>query len=475
LVKIHPDASSTPETVKLEDFGLTKSKGTLGHLGFVSSNDPAVRIAAMVTPGRIFITRLDAVEVGKGHGGKALEKIKKFAEATGRKIELTAGADSLELQDRLNSFYEKHGFKKTDNAKHPSFVWEPTKIISASDQTGHPFHGNQWTGSTKVNPVNPFPVKRGEFMGEFRDEKDNYIGDLHRTGENQYRVRHVEYGKVKGESEIIPANALLKFGGADISSGVHVRYFKLKEKKQLTASSPRASNLAIRAAQVLAKSSQPSEPPASHRQARDAAQAIYEAAAIAAATKAQHEKDKKREDAIAAILLLLLLSGEDAYQKTYSVLDKAESKSTDEIQIGEQAKTFAAGRQPDLKEFAGKLHDALDEAKAQAEADKLTPEETARVLRQTAISKSQVMLDVEPTITLGIIELDRLKRAGFTTCYWSQLDRPTKRHSHTDNENEGVVKIGHRFSSGQRYPGDPCMGVGETAFCLCQLIGVGRE
>jgi hypothetical protein len=121
---------------------------------------------------------------------------------------------------------------------------------------------------------------------------------------------------------------------------------------------------------VLSKGSQPSEPPASHRQARDAAQAIYEAAAIASATKAQHEKEeKKREDAIAAILLLLLLAGEDAYQKTYSVLDAAESKSTDEIQIGEQAKTFAAERQDVLGNFAGKLHDTLEETKTQAEAD----------------------------------------------------------------------------------------------------------
>jgi hypothetical protein len=217
----------------------------------------------------------------------------------------------------------------------------------------------------------------------------------------------------------------------------------------------------------------PAQTKAKNAQARQLSEAIYEAAAIAAAHKIEADKKEKRKKEIAAILLLLLLAGEDAYQKVYSTLGTDGLKNADETQISEQAKTFAASRQEDLREFAGKLRDSITEAKA--EAFGMPEADAARHVREAAVKTSQVMIDVETTCTLGSIELDRLKRAGFTTCFWSQLDRPTKRHSHAENQNEGVVKIGHKFSNGQRFPGDPCMGVGEVINCACQLVPVGRE
>lgn len=367
-------------------------------------------------------------------------------------------------------------------------------LILASDQTGHPFHGNQWTDAVtgqKLEGFKPWTLKisnsDSQKTGVAQFDFDRASFAKHPGNHRLFLVSHRSYALTMKNAALMESIRKNPLATEHVADGVKVLAFRDKEKAieaakeihgeaKITASEPRLSNLAIRAAQVLSKGSQPSEPPASHRKARDAAQAIYEAAAIAAATKAQHEKDKtKRDEMIAAILLLLLMAGEDAYQKTYSVLDAAESRSTDEIQIGEQAKTFAADRQPDLKDFAGKLHDAIADARASAEADGLSEADTARQVRDAAVKKSGTMIDVETTCTLGSIELDRLKRAGFKTCFWSQLDRPTKRHSHTDNENEGIVKIGHRFSSGQRYPGDPCMGVGELAGCLCQLIPVGRE
>lgn len=115
-----------------EDYQLKKSGGSLGRMGYFQSSNEGVRISAQITTGSIFVTRLDAVTPGQGEGGKALERLKAFATATGRRIELTAGADTAELQPKLNAFYEKHGFKKTDDTEHPSFSWEPAERIKAT-------------------------------------------------------------------------------------------------------------------------------------------------------------------------------------------------------------------------------------------------------------------------------------------------------------------------------------------------------
>ena len=139
----HPHAGRPGQvggSVALEH-GLAPAKGTLGRLGYFVSDDPNVRLSAQVDKDKVFVTRLDAVEQGKGHGSAALERLKRFAAKTGRRVELTDGADTKELQDRLNKFYEKHGFTKTVDGEHPSYVWKAsvatriTNVLKASSPT----------------------------------------------------------------------------------------------------------------------------------------------------------------------------------------------------------------------------------------------------------------------------------------------------------------------------------------------------
>jgi hypothetical protein len=277
------------------------------------------------------------------------------------------------------------------------------------------------------------------------------------AGSNRPLKMTIESSKSKIDVASLAKRAMSVFASSNEAVKMDTNYSKI-------------SSLAIRAAAVISKdnSNVTGEKKDAHKKAREDAQAIYEAAAIAAAAKAQEQK-KKREEAIAAILLLLLLAGEDAYHKTYHSLG---TEKADEIQIGEQAKTFAASRQKDLKDFAGKLHDALETTKTESEKEKLGEAGIARALRDMAKKVSSVMKEVEATITLGEVNLDRLKRAGFSKVFWSQLDRPTKRMSHAENEQMGIVPIGTVFASGQKYPGDPAGGVGECANCLCVLEGI---
>jgi len=237
------------------------------------------------------------------------------------------------------------------------------------------------------------------------------------------------------------------------------------------------SSLAYRAANIIcAAQAKVKDSPKSHAKARETAQAIYEAAAIAAAAKLRAEKVKReRELEIAAILLLLLLAGEEAYKKVYSVLGGfAGFKNFDEAKLSEQSEAFAESRQADLQEFAGKLADTISDAQAEAEDEGLGAKEAARRIRKAATKESRRMVDVESTVTFGNVNLDRLRRAGFISVFWNQEDRPTKRHSHHLNEEQGIVPLGFLFSSGQRYPGDPNGGVGECINCGCYLEGVQR-
>ena len=213
----------------------------------------------------------------------------------------------------------------------------------------------------------------------------------------------------------------------------------------------------------------PAQTKAKNAQARQLSEAIYEAAAIAAAHKIEAEKKEKRKKEIAAILLLLLLAGEDAYLKIYSTLGTDGLKNADETQIGEQAKTYAASRQEYLQEFAGKLRDAIGEAKA--EAFGMPEADAARHVREAAVKTSQVMIDVESTITLGSIELDRLKRAGFKSAVWQTMEDDRVRPSHVDCGNQGPVELGKPFVNGLLYPGDPNGPLSEICNCRCWLIG----
>ena len=245
-----------------------------------------------------------------------------------------------------------------------------------------------------------------------------------------------------------------------------------KEEKMDTRS------LAIRAANIISASENPQvtdEKKSPHKKARDDAQAIYEAAAIAAAAKAQEKKKKReREEEIAAILLLLLLAGEDAYQKTYSTLGTDGLKNADEIQIQEQAKTFAASRQDDLEEFSGKLADALELTKSESSEEKLTGEQIARALRDTAKKVSTVMVQTEAQCTYGAVQIDRLARAGFKTKIWMTMEDEKVRPTHVECGEQGAIALDKPFANGLKFPGDPNGGASEICNCRCWLIGGSR-
>jgi hypothetical protein len=149
-----------------ESFGLIRAKGSLGRMNYVTSNDPGVRLSAQLTPEAIFITRLDAVEPGTGKGGAALEKIKAFAQSTGRRVDLTAGADTPDLQPKLNAFYEKHGFTKTGDDEHPSYSWNPDKVVKAGRGA----------------------LEAGDVSGEARDEKGQWTSGISAPENEQKRV-----------------------------------------------------------------------------------------------------------------------------------------------------------------------------------------------------------------------------------------------------------------------------------------------
>lgn len=144
-----------------------------------------------------------------------------------------------------------------------------------------------------------------------------------------------------------------------------------------------------------------------------------------------------------------------------------------------EAKRFAADRAKLLLNFPREVAERLD-AVVDERGESETDEDLGRRLLDKAheIEDGQgaVVASTEATATYGASQLAILQRAGFATCMWDQLDRPTKRATHEENMQLGEVPVGHLFvASNQRYPGDPAGGVENCANCLCQLVGVRRK
>jgi hypothetical protein len=205
-----------------------------------------------------------------------------------------------------------------------------------------------------------------------------------------------------------------------------------------------------------------------HDKARDAAEEIYRQAASAAAAKIQEEKNKKKREA--AILLLLLLAGEEAYRKTYSILGTKELLNRDETQIEQQAITFAESRQAVLKKYAKNFSDSIAESEASAAKEKLSATATVKAIRETAEKVSSVMAQVESQVTYGVVQDDRLKRAGVKTKRWQTCEDDRVRPTHEACQLQGAIPINRKFSNGLRFPGDPAGEIQEIAGCRCWLV-----
>lgn len=100
---------------KQDPLAFVKQKGKLGKQGFYTIKDPRVSGFSMqVESDKITLVNLSVAEKGKGLGGEIIERVKKLADEQGKPVELIAYADNPFLQEKLNKFYETHGFKKIE-------------------------------------------------------------------------------------------------------------------------------------------------------------------------------------------------------------------------------------------------------------------------------------------------------------------------------------------------------------------------
>lgn len=259
----------------------------------------------------------------------------------------------------------------------------------------------------------------------------------------------------------------------------------LKAKVVPTPLATRISNL-LRAAEATPAATVPhGTMPTALATARQRAQHIYEAAALAAIAaveaKKKSTKEQKRKDE-AAILLLLLMAGEDAYRETHQALQPAGTPKTQPAgteptpaELDTQTEAFAEQRQTVLHDFSGRLADTIRQTRDEAADAGKSPVEVARELRRKVAKESEVMADTEAQVTLGSVQLDRLKRAGFTSAVWMTQEDERVRPTHVKCGEQGAVELGKPFSNGLLYPGDPNGPASEVISCRCWLVGASRK
>jgi len=450
-----------------EAFGLTKMRGPLGKLGLHKGTDPNVRLSVAVHPDRLYVVRLDAVEQGKGHGARALQRLKDYAAATGRHVALTAGADTPELQERLNKFYERQGFKRMNNDAHPDFEWHPAKAtdqgttagIKAAAPMTHEFYGNQFT--TAANRATAQAM-------ETQSEADHAAAAaLHRSAAghhgNSHHHRAVEIHTKSAEFHEAMAR--------------HAQSWD-RRKQYVAENRPKVDALLKRVLKVV-RTSQPGDIAATHKehfdprphdQARDDVERTYQAAALKAAHKleAKRRNEKRRID---EVMLLLLLASEDAYVQMWNKLG-TDTANPDRIMT---AMRFAQSRQAQLGGFAQRFEARMQQVELETKADKsLAPAARMRMIESAALAEARMMAATETQVTYGVVQLDRLRLAGFKTARWVTMDDERVRPSHQECEEAGEVELGKPFPNGLLFPGDPAGPPEEVCNCRCYLIGGSR-
>lgn len=222
-----------------------------------------------------------------------------------------------------------------------------------------------------------------------------------------------------------------------------------------------------------------------HAAARSLAQNRYQQAVddfIAHAKAEAMSRDKKRREKIKALWLLLMLdAGEDAYSLIYPKLAAIATPGTAKLAppVKSEPADYAASRQTYLDNFSNTVLDRLDAVVQQGAHDAASPREIRRQLDERATElrtgQGEVVAMTESQACYGHAQIRILKRAGFKTALWDQLDRPTKRETHAANMEMGPQPLGTLYPNGQRCPGDPAGGPGECLNCLCTLVGVDRD
>lgn len=217
-----------------------------------------------------------------------------------------------------------------------------------------------------------------------------------------------------------------------------------------------------------------------HDKIRSNAQARYRQAmkeftdqAETGVAKKTHSKEK-----LAVIFAALMLAAaRDAYTSTYVGLSSLEPPKNEVTiaQVMRQADEFARFRSHFLLDVPSEV---MNRFYALLETiDKDTPEMEVRALLHEATLADKNgfgVADTEAQATYGSAQHLVLRRAGYHTQAWQQVNRPTRRESHRLNHLAGEVTIGHVYANGQSYPGDAAGGASECANCQCSLLGISK-
>lgn len=229
-----------------------------------------------------------------------------------------------------------------------------------------------------------------------------------------------------------------------------------------------------------------------HSAARGKARSEHKNAALRALGLASHAvadgqtaEPGGRAKVVAGMLSFLALGAAAAYLAAHRELVDGEiSEKAVVVPTEGPAESHAESRKPLVK---GAVEDAvaeLEAEKADVEKEQVArgtvvegelSKRLAKKARELEGARWERIADAEATATYGAAALRVLDLAGFATARWSQLDRPTKRHTHKLNQEQGEQPLGFVFQNGQSHPGDPSRGPEENMNCLCMLLGVRRK
>jgi len=129
ILKSQVAKATTPESI-----GLTLQSGANGKKGYYNITAAGIQDGVVHIDGdTMHLINIRASEAGKKSGGAFVEKLKAFADSTGKKISLISKADSPELQSKLDGFYQKLGFKLVN--KQSNEYQYGKEVVAAKEST----------------------------------------------------------------------------------------------------------------------------------------------------------------------------------------------------------------------------------------------------------------------------------------------------------------------------------------------------
>lgn len=173
-----------------DHLAFVKQKGKLGKQGFYTIKDPRISGFSMqVEPDKITLVNLSVAEKGKGLGGEIIERVKKLADEQNLPVELIAHPDTPEMQQKLDSFYKKHGFVEGENR---TWRYEPEKVVAVAFKRGEKIYAG----------------KPGEIHGDLEeqhgifDEKNSIAGFMTNRDRFVNREEAAQLSNKKGSHDL---------------------------------------------------------------------------------------------------------------------------------------------------------------------------------------------------------------------------------------------------------------------------------